>query len=99
VSRRPPKPPSARPHGRQSRARDRCDFSTDALADDLQAVLDAALPDGRRAVLVGHSLGAMSIVEHIELERVAHMAPLEAPHEVNAAIERLATRVHEPAVA
>nr|WP_246344840.1 alpha/beta hydrolase [Conexibacter arvalis] len=38
------------------------DFSIDALADDLQAVLDATVPDGRRALLVGHSLGAMSIV-------------------------------------
>lgn len=50
-----------RGHG-QSSAHDACDFSTDALADDLQAVLAATLPDGRRAVLVGHSLGAMSIV-------------------------------------
>lgn len=38
------------------------DFSTDALAEDLQAVLEAALPGERRALLVGHSLGAMSIV-------------------------------------
>ena len=38
------------------------DFSTDALAEDLQAVLEAALPDGRPALLAGHSLGAMSIV-------------------------------------
>lgn len=50
-----------RGHG-QSGAHDRCDFSTEALADDLQAVLEATLPDGQRAVLVGHSLGAMSIV-------------------------------------
>lgn len=38
------------------------DFSTDALAEDLQAVLEAAVPSGRRALLSGHSLGAMSIV-------------------------------------
>jgi pimeloyl-ACP methyl ester carboxylesterase len=38
------------------------DFSTDALADDLQAVLEACLPDGEKALLVGHSLGAMTIV-------------------------------------
>jgi hypothetical protein len=44
-----------RGHG-ESSAHDRCDFSTDALADDLQAVLEAAVPDGRRALLVGHSL-------------------------------------------
>lgn len=38
------------------------DYSTDALADDLQAVLEATVPDGRRALLVGHSLGAMTVV-------------------------------------
>ena len=38
------------------------DFSTDALADDLQAVLEATVPDGRRALIAGHSLGAMTIV-------------------------------------
>jgi pimeloyl-ACP methyl ester carboxylesterase len=36
-------------------------FTTDALADDLQAVLEAVLPDGEQAVLVGHSMGAMTI--------------------------------------
>ncbi|GAA0265001.1 alpha/beta hydrolase [Cryptosporangium japonicum] len=37
-------------------------FTTDALADDLAAVLNATVPDGRRAVVVGHSMGAMSLV-------------------------------------
>jgi pimeloyl-ACP methyl ester carboxylesterase len=37
-------------------------FSADALADDLEAVLAETVPDGRPAVLVGHSMGAMSIV-------------------------------------
>ncbi|SHN47985.1 alpha/beta fold hydrolase [Cryptosporangium aurantiacum] len=37
-------------------------FTTDALADDLAAVLEATVPDGRKAVVVGHSMGAMSIV-------------------------------------
>lgn len=50
-----------RGHG-QSSAHDACDFSTDALADDVQAVLEATVPAGRRVVLVGHSLGGMSIV-------------------------------------
>jgi pimeloyl-ACP methyl ester carboxylesterase len=36
-------------------------FSADALADDLEAVLAATVPADRRAVLVGHSMGAMSI--------------------------------------
>jgi pimeloyl-ACP methyl ester carboxylesterase len=36
-------------------------FSAGALADDLEAVLAATVPADRRAVLVGHSMGAMSI--------------------------------------
>ncbi|MEU7765975.1 alpha/beta hydrolase [Nocardia sp. NPDC049190] len=36
-------------------------LSIDLLADDLAAVLDAALAPGRRAVLVGHSLGGMTL--------------------------------------
>ncbi|MET9491722.1 alpha/beta fold hydrolase [Nocardia sp. NPDC006630] len=36
-------------------------LTTDLLADDLEAVLDAALPPGRRAVIVGHSLGGMTL--------------------------------------
>jgi len=37
-------------------------FTTDALADDLAAVLRETVPDGRKAVVVGHSMGAMSLV-------------------------------------
>ncbi|WP_280265090.1 alpha/beta fold hydrolase [Nocardia wallacei] len=36
-------------------------LTTDLLADDLAAVLDATLRPGQRAVLVGHSLGGMTI--------------------------------------
>lgn len=50
-----------RGHGR-SEAPKGGDFSAEALADDLSAVLAAALADGEKALLVGHSLGAMSIV-------------------------------------
>ncbi|MEU6115752.1 alpha/beta fold hydrolase [Streptomyces sp. NPDC047117] len=35
-------------------------YSTDALADDLEAVLAAALEPGERAVLAGHSMGGMT---------------------------------------
>ena len=38
------------------------DYSTEAFADDLEAVLASCVPDGRRAVLAGHSLGGMTIV-------------------------------------
>jgi pimeloyl-ACP methyl ester carboxylesterase len=37
-------------------------FTTDALADDLAAVLTATVPAGRQAIVVGHSMGAMSTV-------------------------------------
>jgi pimeloyl-ACP methyl ester carboxylesterase len=37
-------------------------FGPEALAADLSAVLAATVDDGRPAVLVGHSMGAMSIV-------------------------------------
>ncbi|WP_067861607.1 alpha/beta fold hydrolase [Nocardia shimofusensis] len=36
-------------------------LTMDLLADDLTAVLDAAVPSGRRAVLVAHSLGGMTV--------------------------------------
>ena len=48
-----------RGHGRSTGAPE--SFTTDALGDDLQAVLEATVPAGRRALLVGHSMGAMSI--------------------------------------
>jgi pimeloyl-ACP methyl ester carboxylesterase len=50
-----------RGHGRSEAPRDR-DFSVDALAADLEAVLEATLDPGERALVVGHSLGAMTIV-------------------------------------
>ncbi|MET9656731.1 alpha/beta fold hydrolase [Streptomyces sp. NPDC006510] len=37
-------------------------YSTDALADDLQAVLAATLGPGEKAVLAGHSMGGMTIM-------------------------------------
>ncbi|WP_329121472.1 alpha/beta fold hydrolase [Streptomyces sp. NBC_01465] len=37
-------------------------YSTDALADDLEAVLKATLAPGERAVLGGHSMGGMTMM-------------------------------------
>lgn len=37
-------------------------YSTEALADDLAAVLDAFLAADERAVLVGHSMGGMTVM-------------------------------------
>jgi pimeloyl-ACP methyl ester carboxylesterase len=49
-----------RGHGRSEAGPGR--FSTELLADDLDAVLAHALRAGERAVLVGHSMGGMSIL-------------------------------------
>ncbi|MFF6995663.1 alpha/beta fold hydrolase [Streptomyces sp. NPDC008313] len=48
-----------RGHGR-SPASETC--ATDALADDLEAVLAATLAPGEKAVLVGHSMGGMTLM-------------------------------------
>jgi pimeloyl-ACP methyl ester carboxylesterase len=37
------------------------DYSIDRFGQDLEAVLEAVVPDGQRALIAGHSLGAMSI--------------------------------------
>lgn len=37
-------------------------YSVQALVDDLDTVLDAALPAGQKAILVGHSMGGMTIM-------------------------------------
>ncbi|MEU5842440.1 alpha/beta hydrolase [Rhodococcus sp. NPDC047139] len=41
-------------------------LGADVLADDLQAVLDAAVRPGTKAVLAGHSMGGMSIIAWAE---------------------------------
>ncbi|MFF4834646.1 alpha/beta fold hydrolase [Streptomyces sp. NPDC001315] len=48
-----------RGHGR-SPASQAC--GTDALADDLEAVLEATLAPGEKAVVVGHSMGGMTVL-------------------------------------
>ncbi|GGK12789.1 hydrolase [Streptomyces camponoticapitis] len=50
-----------RGHGR-SPAVGRHGYSTDALADDLEAVLGACLAPGEKAVLAGHSMGGMTLM-------------------------------------
>ncbi len=55
------------------------DYSIARFGQDLEAVLEAVVPDGRRAMIVGHSLGAMSIAawaaDH-EVERLVGAAAL-----------------------
>jgi pimeloyl-ACP methyl ester carboxylesterase len=50
-----------RGHARSGRPEEN-DYSIDAHAGDLDAVLRATLSDGQRAIVVGHSLGGMTIV-------------------------------------
>jgi pimeloyl-ACP methyl ester carboxylesterase len=55
------------------------DYAVARFGEDLEAVLEAALPDGQRAIVVGHSLGAMSVAawaEHFDVERRACAAGL-----------------------
>jgi pimeloyl-ACP methyl ester carboxylesterase len=54
----------ARAHGRSEPPRSG-DHSLEAMADDLKAVLDAAVPHGP-VVLIGHSMGGMAIVAFAE---------------------------------
>jgi pimeloyl-ACP methyl ester carboxylesterase len=49
-----------RGHGRSHRAH-ADDYSLARLGEDLEAVLDACVPAGERAILCGHLMGAMSI--------------------------------------
>jgi pimeloyl-ACP methyl ester carboxylesterase len=50
-----------RGHGDSQPAKDD-DYSIERFAADLEAVLTAVVPEGQRAVVAGHSLGAMAIV-------------------------------------
>jgi pimeloyl-ACP methyl ester carboxylesterase len=50
-----------RGHGKSESASG-SDYDLDRFGEDLEAVFTACVPDGQRAVVAGHSLGAMSIV-------------------------------------
>lgn len=50
-----------RGHGRSQAPRRRA-YTADALADDLHAVITATIPQGRRCLVAGHSMGGMTIV-------------------------------------
>ncbi|MFJ8440397.1 alpha/beta fold hydrolase [Kitasatospora griseola] len=51
-----------RGHGRSPLPADGAGYGTDKLAEDLEAVLVATVPAGRRAVVAGHSMGGMTIM-------------------------------------
>jgi pimeloyl-ACP methyl ester carboxylesterase len=46
------------------------DYSIDRFGEDLEAVLSTVVPDGARAVVAGHSLGAMAIAAWAEKHEV-----------------------------
>ncbi|MEZ5150009.1 alpha/beta fold hydrolase [Rhodococcus zopfii] len=50
-----------RGHGRSAAPR-AGSYELDHLADDLQAVLAATVPDGQRAVVAGHSMGGIAVM-------------------------------------
>ncbi|MEV5340311.1 alpha/beta hydrolase [Streptomyces sp. NPDC052676] len=60
-----------RGHGRSPASRT---CTTDALADDLEAVLAATLAPGEKAVLAGHSMGGMTILAAATRPRVREHA-------------------------
>jgi len=68
-----------RGHGQSSPA-ESDDYTVERFGEDVEAVLEACIPAGERAVLAGHSLGAMAIVawaEHHDVEqRIAAAALL-----------------------
>ncbi len=67
-----------RGHGRSERAAEG-DYSVSRFGEDLEAVLAQFVPEGERAVVAGHSLGAMTIAawaEHHEVDKRADAAVL-----------------------
>jgi pimeloyl-ACP methyl ester carboxylesterase len=65
-----------RGHGRSGVPRRRSQYSLEHLAADLEAVLEATLKPGERAVIAGHSMGGMAITSWAERypERVEQRA-------------------------
>ncbi len=77
-----------RGHGASADAVDG-DYSLERFGDDVEAVLAAALPDGERGVVAGHSLGGMSIAawaDRHDVTRRVHAAAL-----INTALGDLVT--------
>ena len=54
-----------RGHGHSEPARGG-DYAIERFGEDLEAVLSTCVPSGQRAVVAGHSLGAMSIAAWAE---------------------------------
>jgi pimeloyl-ACP methyl ester carboxylesterase len=62
------------------------DYSIEALAADLDAVLESTLPDGQRALVAGHSMGGMTLVAWAGLRHAAVADRLAAAALVNTGV-------------
>ena len=80
-----------RGHGRSQPAAGG-DYSSDALAADLDAVLDQAVPHGGQVVVAGHSMGAMAVVAWACAHRDDVDTRLAGVALVNAGVEELIHR-------
>lgn len=80
-----------RGHGR-SEAATTGDYSSGALAADLDAVLHQAVPAGTRVVVAGHSMGAMAVVAWAHRHRHEVADRLASAVLVNTGVEDLISR-------
>lgn len=80
-----------RGHGRSEPAAGG-DYSTGALAADLDAVLAACVPPGQKALVAGHSMGAMSLVAWAGAHADEVQARLAGAVLIDTGIERLIDR-------
>lgn len=79
-----------RGHGRSARPPGG-DWSIGALASDLDAVLRGCVPKGERAVVAGHSLGAMTTVAWVDRHRDEARERLSAAALVSTGLQDLIT--------
>ncbi len=82
-----------RGHGASEVPQDEDSYSADTLAGDLQAVLDATVPQGQRCVVAGHSMGGMTIVAWAGRHPEAVAQRLAAAALVNTGMDQLAARL------
>ena len=80
-----------RGHGRTPPA-SHGDYSSDALAADLAAVLDQAVPHGEKVIVAGHSMGAMAVVAWAHTHRQEAVRRLAGAALINAGFEQLVRR-------
>lgn len=80
-----------RGHGQSSPAPTE-DYSADALAADLRAVLDQTVPRDEQAIVVGHSMGAMAVVAWADANPADVASRLAGAVLVNVGVEELVRR-------